>query len=317
MSQQADLHYYTTSQTIADLILALDQLGYRQVNVFGVSYGTRTALELVRRHPQRVRSVALLGTYPPGRNGVLDAPMILDRSLGLLVAACVADDSCRQAYPELESSVARLSQLLESADAQAMPATRLEVASALRLLLFYPLTARQVPKILSAAANGDLSPLQAMTATAGSAFGGITDGAFLSLLCSEDIARIEPDQAEQVAAGTLLRGEWGKALISVCKEWTAAPLAEDFHSPLQTIVPILSLTGELDPSMPPSWGEEFAAEQPNARHLTIPEGQHGLLGMRGVLCVVELIESLIDRGNTEDLDATCLEQVQRPPFALP
>ena len=154
LSKTADLSFYGTSHTVGDLAAALDQLGYQQANVFGVSYGTRTALELTRRYPDRVRTVSLLGTYPPGRNGVLDAPSILDRSLQILVDACGADEACNVAYPMLSTSLEQLSRRLDDEGPKGFSDQRLDIASTLRLMLFYPLTARQVPKVLTAAAQG-------------------------------------------------------------------------------------------------------------------------------------------------------------------
>jgi pimeloyl-ACP methyl ester carboxylesterase len=320
LAPNADLRFYGTSHAVADLIDAIHALGYERVNVFAVSYGTRTALELVRRRPERVRSVAMLGTYPPGRNAVLDAPRILDRSLTLLVSACETDERCRGAYAGLGSSITRLSELLDSNDSNdsnGLPASRLQIGSTLRLMLFYPLTTALVPRVVTAAAGGDLAPLRTASGTTASAFGGIADGAFLSILCSEDVARLDPVQVEEAGRGTLLRGTWGAALIDVCRQWTRAEVPADFHAPLGAAVPILSLTGELDPSMPPSWGAELAAALPHARHLTIPQGQHGLIGMSGVGCVLGLISTFVEQGSAQSLDAACLEQVRRPPFAEP
>ncbi|HVS66033.1 MAG TPA: alpha/beta hydrolase [Thermoanaerobaculia bacterium] len=309
-----DLRFYGTHHAVLDLTDAFEALGYKRVNVFGVSYGTRTALELVRRRPEGVRTVALLGTYPPGRNGVLDAPRILDRTLALLVEACAADASCHQAYPRLAESIESLDRRLGTGE---LDVSRLEVASALRLMLFYPIGVSQAPRVLTSAAAGDLAPLRAISAGIGVAFAGITGGAFLSLLCSEDVARLDRSQLERASRGTLLGPAWGDQLIGTCGPWPSAEVPGDFHAPLEIAVPLLSLTGELDPSMPPSWGAELAAALPGALHATIPEAPHGLLGMRGVACVVGMIESFVESGTVRGLDVSCLDEIRRPPFSAP
>jgi pimeloyl-ACP methyl ester carboxylesterase len=328
VAPRADLRFYGSHHAVADLIEAIDGLGHERVDVFAVSYGTRTALELVRRHPERVRTVSLLGTYPPGRNAVLDAPALLDRSLELVASACAADPPCRNAHPGLRDSIAMLSARLDSGE---LEASRLEVASALRRMLHFPLTAVLVPRAVTAAARGDLSGLRAVadamsvvayaTSVAdatSSAFGaiGIADGAFLSLLCSEDVARLDAAQVERAGRDTLLRGAWGAALIETCREWPRAEVPADFHAPLEGRTPILSLTGELDPAMHPSWGVELADSMPQARHLTLPQAQHGLQGIRGIGCVIDLIEDFVAEGSARDLDASCLAQMRRRPWAL-
>ena len=46
----------------------------------------------------------------------------------------------------------------------------------------------------------------------------------------------------------------------------------------------------------------------------IPEGHHSLIGMRGVGCVLRMIETLIETGSTEAIDEACLSGMGRVPF---
>src|SRR5581483_5804932 len=59
-----DLAAYRTAAAVDDVAELLRDLGYGPANVWGVSYGTRSALELLRRHPAQVRTLALLGVVP-------------------------------------------------------------------------------------------------------------------------------------------------------------------------------------------------------------------------------------------------------------
>ncbi|MGY8996440.1 MAG: alpha/beta fold hydrolase, partial [Alphaproteobacteria bacterium] len=58
-----------SADDVADIVRAL---GYEQVNLYGVSYGTRLGLEVMRRHPDLVRSAVLDGVYPPTIDAELD-----------------------------------------------------------------------------------------------------------------------------------------------------------------------------------------------------------------------------------------------------
>ena len=60
-----DLAQYTTAAWIADLEAVREALGVPRWNLWGGSYGSRVALEYVRRHPQRVRTAILDGVAPP------------------------------------------------------------------------------------------------------------------------------------------------------------------------------------------------------------------------------------------------------------
>jgi pimeloyl-ACP methyl ester carboxylesterase len=49
------------AEDINDLLIAL---GYDQANLYGIPYGTRLALTVLRDHPERIRSVVLESTLP-------------------------------------------------------------------------------------------------------------------------------------------------------------------------------------------------------------------------------------------------------------
>ncbi len=53
----ADLRLYTTPIAMDDLDEVRDALGYATINLYGVSYGSLAALQYLRQHPVRVRSL--------------------------------------------------------------------------------------------------------------------------------------------------------------------------------------------------------------------------------------------------------------------
>ena len=92
---------YTTpalADDVADLAAAFSLS--RKINLYGVSYGTRWALEVMRRHPELVRAAVLDGVYPPQVNGEQNEPEIVRRAFEQLYADCAADPVCRERHPE-------------------------------------------------------------------------------------------------------------------------------------------------------------------------------------------------------------------------
>ena len=59
-----ELDAYDTPATVLDVEDLRTALGIDEWNLFGVSYGTTVALEVVRQHPESVRSVVLDSAYP-------------------------------------------------------------------------------------------------------------------------------------------------------------------------------------------------------------------------------------------------------------
>ncbi len=97
--------FYTNEQNAADIAAARTLLGYDQVNLFGISYGTRLALTVLRDYPEGLRSVTLDSTHPPQimYNETSGSQGDFERSFGILESLCKADIVCRTAYPELRA----------------------------------------------------------------------------------------------------------------------------------------------------------------------------------------------------------------------
>lgn len=60
---------YTMADYADDAIALLDELGWQQPNVIGVSFGGMVAQELALRHPERVNRLVLACTSPGGEGG--------------------------------------------------------------------------------------------------------------------------------------------------------------------------------------------------------------------------------------------------------
>jgi len=105
--------------------------------------------------------------------------------------------------------------------------------------------------------------------------------------------------------------------VASCEEWPRRPLPEDFEATLALDTPTLLLVGRLDPAMPPAWSHEIAATLPNARVVEVPEGQHSFIGMSGVGCILRLLQQFLDEGSVDGLDASCVDEMHRPPFLIP
>ena len=104
----ADLTKYTTNIAMDDLDEVRGWLGYDQINLYGVSYGTRAAFVYMRRHGEHVRSSTLRGVAPPAllvpEQFALHSQWALDR----LFADCEADEACRAAFPDPRGELDRV-----------------------------------------------------------------------------------------------------------------------------------------------------------------------------------------------------------------
>src|SRR5262249_14203289 len=101
LEKHADLAQYTTANAAADLDAVRAALGYDQIDLFGLSYGSRLSLEYIRRYPARVHAAILIGTVADGKKLPLwharNAQVVLDR----IFEECGADRACHAAFPNV------------------------------------------------------------------------------------------------------------------------------------------------------------------------------------------------------------------------
>jgi pimeloyl-ACP methyl ester carboxylesterase len=325
LAQHADLAHYSTYQAVRDLDLVRAALGYERINLWGGSYGTRAGMVYQQLFPERTRTVILDGLAPyevllPQHNA-----REAQRALDFTFQACAADAACRQLLPDPAGALARIQTALEKAPARARIVhprlgTPLDVvvtpsllAGTLRVLLYSADSAGAIPFLLRRVEEGDWAPLMTAALEVGESSGRtMAIGFTLAVLCNEDVARIDPAEATRLAAGTMVGSTELNGWTSSCSEWPRTELPENFFQLSPSNVPALLLSGELDPIVPPYWGEKAAALFPRGRHVVVPGTAHNT---SHVGCVPKLIASFLERGNTEGLDIACAGQVARPPLA--
>lgn len=108
-----DLRQYNSIASANDTVALVKALGYDTYNLYGISYGTRLALVVMRDHPASgLRSVILDSSFPPEIKGFERFPQEPHEVVIQLFADCALDAACRAAYPDLKARfIALLSQL--------------------------------------------------------------------------------------------------------------------------------------------------------------------------------------------------------------
>ena len=266
----ADLRLYTTSIAMDDLNQVREWLGYGNINLYGGSYGTRAAIDYVRRHGETVRNVVLDSVAPP--NMILPLYFARDsqRDFDALDAACAADRGCAGAFPDLtvrfEQLLARLDRKPERVNL-AHPRTgkpeqvtfdRLLVSAIVFNALYLPETAAMLPLLIHRATQGDYTGLLALSSVGVGGIEGMSLGMRSSVLCSEDAPRVNDARIERETRGTFAGAALAKAFLKPCDFWSRGKVREDFHAPFASDAPTLILSGEFDPVTPPVWGEQIA-----------------------------------------------------------
>ncbi|WP_051881369.1 alpha/beta fold hydrolase [Parvularcula oceani] len=287
LETRADLTRYTTPLAADDLDRIRQALGEPVLDLFGMSYGSRLALEAMRMHPDGVGVAILRAAAPPAMKLPLFTPRDAQASLDRLIAACAKQAACARAYPDLAGDVGRvLSRLAEGpvtvsvtdprdGQVEEVAFTHEAFTTSLFFLLYVPELYVHLPRLVHTAAEGDFAPLVGITGPmVASTLGQIAEGLRLSVLCAEDISRIDPASVEEATRGTFFGTMPVRSDMQACEIWPVAQVEPGFFEPVRADTETLIISGGFDPVAGPDWGEAVAEALPNARHIVVPAASH-------------------------------------------
>jgi pimeloyl-ACP methyl ester carboxylesterase len=313
-----DASRYTTAAFVEDLDAVRAALGYSKVNLWGGSYGTRVAMEYLRRHADRVRSIVVDGVAPPSMRVSLDVWPSRDAALNAVIEACKRSASCAAAHPDLEASLVRVREQLGSgrsvtvADARTGEPTELTLTfdhfvAALQPFTYVPELAALLPEAIDRAARGDFSPLYAVVSvTASDLVEQMNAALHYSVTCAEDVPRVAPGDIDALAS--VRSRELARRLVGVCDVWPRGEMPPDATTPVTSDAPVLLLSGGLDPVTPPAYAEEVARTLSHSRHI-VARGYGHIVTPHA--CAPRLVAAFIDDPTFGELPPSCVEYLER------
>lgn len=137
-------------------------------------------------------------------------------------------------------------------------------------------------------------------------------GMLLCVTCTEDLDRITDKEIVEIASGTDMGDGRVRRQKAVCEFWPRSKIPENYSEPVSVEVPVLLISGNLDPVTPPRWGEEVASHIPNSLHLVAP-GAHVV----GNSCLSSIQKQFLETGTVEGLDVSCVKTLKAGQFMIP
>jgi len=296
LSTHADLRYYTTLVFVQDLDDLRATLGYRRIDLYGASYGTRGAQMYLRRYPDRVRALVLASGVPMSEILPDNLGANARRAYQLLTEDCAVDPPCHAGFPNFAAE-------LQSVRKSLSPDQLL----GLHLLLYSSATARRVPWLVHEAARGLPQALEREIAQMREILAGqLTIGLHLAVVCSEDLPfSRHPKPVDPVGAS------FDSQYAALCRDWPRGEVPADFRAPFHSDVPALIVSGDRDPVTPPEDAAAIARSFGHAKVVTVPGSSHLLDGFDG--CVNRIIARFLD-GMPVQTD--CVDSLHPTPFYL-
>jgi len=318
----ADLRLYTTPIAMDDLDEVRSALGYGKINLFGGSYGSLAAQIYMRRHPESVRSVVLIGVATPNIKQPLLFPRSAQHAMDLLFTDCAADELCRKEFPALSQefnavldrfakgplTVELINPASKKREQVKLP--RSNFVERIRLAMYNTGSQRFVPFIIHRAFLNDYIPWEE-AAVRLSPGRGVARGMYLTVTCSEGVPFISDKDLVAETRATFVGEERVKRHMEACQDWPKGEIPPSYIDLVKSDLPVLLISGEADGSSPLWFGESAVRLLPNGRQVKIRYYGHQMDGD----CVQGIFQKFISTGSSKDLDTSCTTSIHRPPFA--
>ena len=321
-----DLSSYNSAGHTDDLIRLLEALRYQEVNLFGVSYGSRLAQTVLREHPDRVRAAILSGVYPIDENLIGSVPQSFERALTDVFAACADNRDCSTILPDPFATLERVIADLDAEPRVVPIATDIggvydlwfagdEFLALLHRLLYTANGAAVIPDVLAELDAGIDDRLQWLAPMAFTEIGDIVAG--LAVQCHEEVPFTTADELQRSADRELfdridsLPGIGSGNMVEICESWTAVGQAPPVaNEPVVWDAPTLAFAGGFDPITPPEWAEIVVERLPNATLVEVTDRGHD--ADEG-WCARALMSDFIDDPDAT-LDPSCGQRFEGPLF---
>ncbi len=329
--QGIDLSAFNTRENAADIADLRTALGIEEWNVYGVSYGSDLALQLLRDHPEGIRSIAVDSVVPPQTNLMEQMWPSAAEGLDALFTACAEQPACAAAHPRLRdeftATVRRLAKepaVIEVPGTAEIPPRRVVVDgyAMANLVIQATLDTRKIPglpKVIHAFATDDHATLAAgVLAPAPAVPGLVAYGLTYGVFCREGAAFT--DTAAILATAQQALPELPSEVLSLvpqiprviaeCGVWDVGRADDSVHDPAGADIPAVLFAGTLDAVTPPSQADLAAQRFPNGRVVRIAGSGHDVLSKS--TCAQQILVDFLD--DPTGYDATCAGELRAPAF---
>ena len=305
----------TTDVLVDDIESVRQALGYREISLWGGSYGTFAAQHYATKYTQHVDKLVLDAVVALDANPLVAGGIYPQQSLERLDAICQQDRDCRTHFPNWVAQFKELLSKTEQSpipmevDGKAMVLDSMTLAHLVRTALYAPSVSTKLPMAIDRAHQGDARLLSAINKMiSGAATDSMYLGLTLAVLCQEHVYQDQAEAAKIAGQDSFTQDSYYQFWLEGCAT-EKAEQADYIRVPESLDMPSLLISGSLDPITPEQSAEQTLSYLTKAQHIVIPNAGHtnSYLG-----CMPKLINEFLLAGKVED--ASCITRHQFPPF---
>jgi pimeloyl-ACP methyl ester carboxylesterase len=311
--------FFSTSESVSDIEAIRRAIGVDKIDLYGVSYGTKVALDYAIRYPDHIDRLILDSVVMPGQ---LD-PWELSSFAAIprILSQLCAKNACRGITTDPAGDLAKLVTLISSrqprgavVNGRGQRRTAVLRRTPLLNVLFEgdfdPVMRAEFPAAVKAAVDGDAAPMLRMLAAikgSESLAGPDSEALFAATSCEDASLPWDPSAP---AAQRLIQARrnfdgispstyapfdpatvFKFSLAPFCASWPeAGPNPPVEENPLPN-VPTLILSGDDDLRTPQEDAARLAGQLPNATLVRVPATGHSVLGSDLSSCSIRALRN--------------------------
>lgn len=294
------LSAFNTIEDAADVDDLRAALGYAKWDLYGISYGTRLALQVMHDFPKGVRSVVLDSTLAE-LNGFPDQNAQL--AFDVLFNGCANNTLCNYFYPNLEEIYRDLLINLNTRPIRVtvkhpitgksyqMRISGNDVTATLFSALYSTPTITRLPSILAEAQAGNYDELAALVFR----------------------AKIVGQEYISLGMNVLVNCSDRALNSSACRQFGAAAPRAAGTGIVKSNLPVLVLEGQYDPITPPRYSHRVIDTLPNSFYFEFPGIGHGVSISNP--CPAQIMLDFL-KSPTKRPNSACIAGLHGPDFVI-
>ena len=314
---------YNTGEIASDIKDLRTSLAISKWTLWGGSYGSRVALEVMRQDSEGIKNVILSGALPPNKNWWEFSAVNFDNVIRSIISQCRRDSACDSAYPSLSENLnkglrelRRNPERFEITDYWPVQKTMTVVLDDIEFLNLLQHEARtydgirRIPMYLTLASERKIARfkilLEDYLLQTRALF--ISPLQYFSVHCNDYV--VEGTPSPELSKNEFLWDAGWSESQDTCEIMNLQPTKRLDATPVKSSIPVLILAGELDPITPPDWASEVSTSLQDSQLLILPYHSHDLENFD---CAKRLVAEFLKDSRTRISDP-CVNEFNRMPF---
>lgn len=276
-AQGIDFSNFNLATDINDIVQIADALDMPKIDILGHSYGSRVALEMLRKFPQRVNAAALDSPWTPEASWSEPGPKWVSDALKQVLTLCQQDQVCNNKYPNLseKTNLLMANLLQQNANWQGQEYSANQFAQFLMDQLYDGEMLRDLPRNLHVITNGDFAPLKQYLIGAGADY---DEAQHMAFLCHDELAFENPQTTLALSKGDPIAAAVAKTMVNyfaACDAFDAKKAPAEINHGIKSNIPTFFVAAGIDPGCPASLSQSAITDFSNGQLAILPVNTHG------------------------------------------